>query len=914
VNASQIVRPVNTQLLGVNTVWWDTSESTSQTEQMVESAGLNLFRLPGGSSTDDFHFNAPPNYQGKGTIPSMASFVAAVNGNAVVTLDYGSGSPQEAAAELAYLNAPVGSTTPIGDGLEWNDTTGTWQTVNWQTAGYWASLRAAQPLAVDDGLNFMRLGRTAPFGFTYFEVGNEEYGGWEIDHHTAQHDPTTYVTFAKQFQTYAASIDPSISIGIDAGSPDNSYNNWLPGVLQQAATQGLSIGFISDHNYVQAPESESDSTLLTGTVSDPSSPYDWAVRATDYTNLLDEYLGSSAASKVELLTTEFNSVYSNPGKQTTSLVNGLFVADSLGALLETPYQGAVVWDLRNGFDTSNNNSSSLYGWRDGGDYGLLGSSGTAPETGTYVPYPTYFAEQLASKIIVSGGNVVNATSDNPNLAVYAVEESDGNLELLVINKSPSGPITGAFSLSGFTPATSAQFWQYGEAQDTAQEQSPTGASALAGFTAALNVSGSSFSYAFPAYSMTVVDLSPAPTNGGPTLTIPATAAPNPVKGTTTQLSVGATDMLGASSLTYTWSVVSPSPAGAAFSVNGSNAAAQTTVTFAQAGNYTFKVVVTDSDGNSIASEVAVPVAQSITSIRVTPPNATIAAGGTQAFGAILDDQFGDPIYAPVVFHWAVASGIGSINPQSGLYTAPDEGGTAVVVASLAGASGAANITITPPVQLTPLSASIHYTDSADWRSGFVGDMMITNTGANPIEGWTLQFTFTPKITAIWGATIVNRSGKQYTIQSDSFDADIAPGGSESFGFQGAPGRAQSGPSGLILNGVPIALSAAGGSLNARASFEVTSQSKSGYTGSITIVNMGTIPIGGWALQFNFAPKISVTGGASIARHSGSTYIVRDIGTNGLIAPGASASFSLKVARGKFKSGPGKYVLDGIAIV
>jgi hypothetical protein len=78
--------------------------------------------------------------------------------------------------------------------------------------------------------------------------------------------------------------------------------------------------------------------------------------------------------------------------------------------------------------------------------------------------------------------------------------------------------------------------------------------------------------------------------------------------------------------------------------------------------------------------------------------------------------------------------------------------------------------------------------------------------------------------------------------------------------------------------------------------------------------MGTIPIGGWALQFNFAPKISVTGGASIARHSGSTYIVRDIGTNGLIAPGASASFSLKVARGKFKSGPGKYVLDGIAIV
>ena len=323
-----------------------------------------------------------------------------------------------------------------------------------------------------------------------------------------EHDPATYVAFAKQFQTYAASIDPSISIGIDAGSPDNSYNNWLPDVLQQSVTQGFTIGFISDHNYVQAPGSESDSTLLLDTVSDPSSPYDWAVRATDYTDLLNQYLGA-AGQNVELLTTEFNSVYSNPGKQTTSLVNGLFIADSLGELLQTSYQGATVWDLRNGYDTGNNTSASLYGWRDGGDYGLIGSPGTAPDTGTYVPYPSYFAEQLAYKIIEAGGNVVQATSDDPDLAVYAVQEANGDLELLVINKSASGPITGQFSLSDFQPAAQAQFWQYGEAQDTAQSESPTGQSALANFTSTLSLSGSGFSYAFPAYSMTVVALSPA---------------------------------------------------------------------------------------------------------------------------------------------------------------------------------------------------------------------------------------------------------------------------------------------------------------------------------------------------------------------------------------------------------------------
>ena len=44
-------------------------------------------------------------------------------------------------------------------------------------------------------------------------------------------------------------------------------------------------------------------------------------------------------------------------------------ADSIGMLLQTEYNGANFWDLRNGWDTGNNNSASLYGWRQGGDYG-----------------------------------------------------------------------------------------------------------------------------------------------------------------------------------------------------------------------------------------------------------------------------------------------------------------------------------------------------------------------------------------------------------------------------------------------------------------------------------------------------------------------------------------------------------------
>src|SRR5262249_5446567 len=148
---------------------------------------------------------------------------------------------------------------------------------------------------------------------------------------------------------------------------------------------------------------------------------------------------------------------------------------------------------RNGWNTSNNNSSSLYGWRQGGDYGLLGSpNGTPPSSGTYVPYPTYFAEQLASKIIQPGGTVVQAASNDPNLDVFAVLESNGHLELMVINKSATSALTGQFQLANFQPSASAQVWQYGEARDTAQSQTTDGHSALANFSTTLTLSGSSF--------------------------------------------------------------------------------------------------------------------------------------------------------------------------------------------------------------------------------------------------------------------------------------------------------------------------------------------------------------------------------------------------------------------------------------
>ncbi len=218
------------------------------------------------------------------------------------------------------------------------------------------------------------------------------------------------------------------------------------------------------------------------------------------------------------MATEFNSVYTDPGKQSTSLVNGLFIANSIGSLLESGYAGAFVWDLRNGWypQTAENNSNLLYGWRTAATTACWEiNNSDPPYTGPNIAYPSYYALQLASKIVAGGGEVVSATSNYGDLDVYAVKESNGHLELLVINTNPAASLSDQFNLAGFQPSGSAQVWQYGEAQDTAQSQSANGSSALANFSAALNLSGADFSYTFPAYSMTVLDLAPALVLSGP---------------------------------------------------------------------------------------------------------------------------------------------------------------------------------------------------------------------------------------------------------------------------------------------------------------------------------------------------------------------------------------------------------------
>jgi len=325
------------------------------------------------------------------------------------------------------------------------------------------------------------------------------------------------------------------------------------------------------------------------------------------------------------------------------------------------------------------------------------------------------------------------------------------------------------------------------------------AAILAGQNVSFGFNGSPGGHPAPPanYVLNGVALGGQSANQPPTVATPATASSNPVTGTTVNLSVLGADDGGESHLTYTWAATGNSPAGVTFSANGTNAAKNTTATFVKAGAYSFTVTITDAGGLSATSSVNDTVSQTLTSVVVSPASARVVAGGTQPFTATADHQFGNALATQPAWAWSATGG--TISP-AGLFSAPSAAGSATVQASAGGVSGAAAVSVVAAGVNPGATATFAVTDN--WGSGYTGYVTLTNTGASPINGWTLQFDLAATITAMWNATLLSHSGNHYVLQDAGYDATIAAGASVQIGFNASPATNPA-PANYVLNGVPL---------------------------------------------------------------------------------------------------------------
>ncbi len=178
--------------------------------------------------------------------------------------------------------------------------------------------------------------------------------------------------------------------------------------------------------------------------------------------------------------------------------------------------------------------------------------------------------------------------------------------------------------------------------------------------------------------------------GAPIVAIVPTATPATVMGKSTAVRVLGSDESGEAALVYKWT--GTGPGAVTFAQNDSNAAKNTTATFAKAGSYTLMVTLEDAGGMTTTTTVDVVVAQSLSAIAVTPATLTVSPNATQIFAAVALDQFDDAHLGAPAVTWAVTGG-GAID-NLGLFTArATNGGPFTVSATSAGIRGTAIVSI-----------------------------------------------------------------------------------------------------------------------------------------------------------------------------------------------------------------------------
>jgi hypothetical protein len=464
VNAGTSLNKIPSGAFGVNTAVWDGYLLDPAIPALLSKAGINALRYPGGSTADVYNWQTNSIVTGQGgyanpsnTFDAFMGMVKNSGATPIITVNYGSnaagnggGTPSFAASWVQYANV---------------------------TKGY---------------------------GVKYWEVGNEVYGNggygssWETDLHSAR-DPATYGANVALFASAMKAVDPTIKVGVvltaPGNWPDGQTPSWNSTVLAKC---GSAIDFVIVHWYPQNPGSESDSGLLASPQSGFNGSPGIAGMVSSVKSLINQY-GGSNASKIQIFVTEMNSVSTNPGKQTISVVNAMFVADGLLTWLENGAANVDIWSLHNG-STGGNMSSSLFGSATYGDYGIL-SNATSGEPAADTPAPTYFGMQMLTNLGKAGDTLVSAASSNSLLTAHAVKQANGNLALLLINKDPNYTTTANVAVSGYTPAATGTSYTFGKSSSAIASASATGL-------------GSSFKVTAQPYSLTTVVLTPGSTSPG----------------------------------------------------------------------------------------------------------------------------------------------------------------------------------------------------------------------------------------------------------------------------------------------------------------------------------------------------------------------------------------------------------------
>jgi alpha-N-arabinofuranosidase len=436
IDAAAVIRKIPRTLYGANVEWiwngnglWLEKEHTFDPRllDLIKDLGVSLIRYPGGTVADFYHWkdgvgpyeNRPmavhgpiagdrsrPNF---GTDEAL-DFAARIGAELLIVVNAGTGSPQEAADWVRYVNREA--------------------------------LRVR-----------------------YWEVGNELYlnDGSPAQNATAI-DPHTYAARFLEFARAMRAADPRIQIGAIGGENQGhyqvvSYPDWDRIVLEAAGGQ---IDFLAVHNSYAPGISNEREDIRTVYRALFAAPALIAENLRTLQTQIGKY-APTRTGKIGIAVTEWGPMFQVDPKgpwvlHNKTLGSAIFAASALKAFLESPITNIANFHVLNDI--------SIMGW--------IGSRNAAfPPNPDWTPTPRYYAFQLythhfGDRLITTratgptfdtkraGG--IDPLQAVPYLDVVSSLTPDGKLCIIAVNRDFDRTIETAFRLHGFRPAAEGAAW------------------------------------------------------------------------------------------------------------------------------------------------------------------------------------------------------------------------------------------------------------------------------------------------------------------------------------------------------------------------------------------------------------------------------------------------------------------------
>ncbi len=297
----------------------------------------------------------------------------------------------------------------------------------------------------------------------------------------------TSSSFAALADEYADSMRAASPVPISIATMSLSGDmGWLSETVQHCGdnTDWVDLHYYPAGTWEQAPPDTTDYIAwLMSLDSGPNAFDQW------YQAMVDSMEVFSGSSDIPVCVMEYNAIVVNPDLVWWNYIDGLFVADCLGHLAENGCTMAGVYSIIEGTPEDPNTS-----------FGMIRGDTLSMRATAWVM--KLLQEKMTGTMVLSTSD---ALGGGYGLDVHSSLRSDGKLCIVVVNKHLTQDYETTITLHGYTSSGYSEVWSI---ENDAPMEAPYNGTTGIQFRGNLWGSGSSFSRAFPAASVTCLIVFP----------------------------------------------------------------------------------------------------------------------------------------------------------------------------------------------------------------------------------------------------------------------------------------------------------------------------------------------------------------------------------------------------------------------